>query len=150
MTRLRAVVAAFGRDRSGSTAIEFSVVGLLMITILLAAMQFSLLFLSQMRLHDTLSDAATGANTALLNDSVALKKLICGNLILVNSCETKILLEKAPVANFSTSAQAITGISFTPGVSGDAMLLRAAADIVNFVPGLPTMKISGTALYARP
>lgn len=147
---LRALVALFGRDRSGSTAIEFGVVGLMMVTILIATIQFSMMLLCQMRLHDTLSDAATGANTALLADKAGLTTLICGNLILVDNCAGTLLLEKAPVTAFSTGSQPITGATFAAGTKGDAMLMRATAKIVTFVPGLPTLSVSGTTLFASP
>lgn len=147
---LRALVALFGRDRSGATAIEFAVVGLMMVTILVATIQFSMLLLCQMRLHDTLSDAATGANTALLADKAGLRTLICDNLILVDSCSSTLLLEKAPVTAFATGWQPITGGAFTAGTKGDAMLMRATAKIVTFVPGLPALSVSGTTVFASP
>ncbi|AMJ58944.1 hypothetical protein AXW83_00295 [Bosea sp. PAMC 26642] len=143
-------MAAFGRDRSGSTAIEFGVVGLMLVTILLATIQFSMMLLCQMRLHDTLSDVATGANTALLADKAGLRVLICDNLILVDNCAGTLLLEKAPVKTFSTGPQPIAGATFAAGTKGDAMLIRATANIVTFVPGLPALSVSGTTLFASP
>ena len=147
---LHRLAATFGRDRSGSTAIEFGVVGLMMVVILIATIQFSMMLLCQMRLHDTLSDAATGANTALLANKAGLQALICGNLILVDNCVGTLLLEKAPVTTFSTGSQPITGATFAAGTKGDAMLMRATAKIVTFVPGLPALSVSGTTLFASP
>ncbi|CAN7566778.1 TadE/TadG family type IV pilus assembly protein [Bosea sp. LjRoot237] len=149
--RLRRRACAFGTDNAGATAVEFGFVGLLFLTVLLAILQFALLFLSQMNLENALSDAATGNTTATYaNNRSEVVERICGRLVLMDNCQTKLLLEMQPLTNYAASGQAIAGTVFTVGAAKEMTLMRARAPLLTVVPGLPQLWIQGQALFMRP
>lgn len=141
---------AFGRDRSGATAVEFAFVGMIMITLLLAILQFSIAFLSQMNIHHALSDAATGNNAqTLAGNRTSVVTQICGKLLMIDNCAANLKLETQALASYSTVSQPITGATFTASALDTPMLMRASAPVVTFVPFLPHLRVSGAALYMR-
>ncbi|MCV9939598.1 pilus assembly protein [Boseaceae bacterium BT-24-1] len=148
--RLIARLGVFRRDVAGSTAVEFAFIGMAFITLSLGIIQFALVFMAQMYLHDAVSEAATGKTTATYagNRSEAVNQ-ICARMFVLDSCATKLALEAQPLASYSTAQQAISGTVFVAAVVGTPMLMRAKAPVVTFVPGLPQLSISATALYAR-
>lgn len=149
--RLRRRACAFGRDNAGATAVEFGFIGLLFLTVLLAILQFALLFLSQVNLENALSDAATGNTAATYaNNRSEVVERICGRLLLMDSCQTKLLLEMQPLKDYAASGQAIAGTVFTVGAVGEMTLIRARAPVITVVPGLPQLWIRGQALFMRP
>lgn len=141
---------AFRNDNAGATAVEFGLIGLLFLTVLMAILQFALLFLSQLNLENALADAATGNTAATYsNNRTVVAERICGRLLLMDSCGTKILLEMQPLKNYA-SGQAIAGTVFTVGGVGEMTLMRARAPVITVVPGLPQLWIRGQALFMRP
>jgi Flp pilus assembly protein TadG len=148
---LRRRACAFGGNNAGATAVEFGFVGFLFLTVLLAILQFSLLFLSQMNLENALSDAATGNTTATYaNNRSGVVERICGRLFLMDKCQTNILLEMQPLANYAASGQPIAGTVFTAGPVKEMTLIRARAPLLTVVPGMPRLWIQGQALFMRP
>lgn len=141
---------AFRRDAAGATAVEFAFVGLILITLLLGIIQFALVFMAQMYLHDAVSEAATGrtAGTYAGNRTQVVTQ-ICARLIAIDNCGSNLLVENQPLTNYPTAAQQISGAIFAAPAIGTPMLIRARAPVVTFVPGLPTLRVSATALYAR-
>lgn len=155
LLRLRRIlhrkVRAFRSDDAGATAVEFGFIGLLFFMVLLAILQFALLFLSQMSLENALSDATTGDTAATYSASRSVvAERICSRLILMDNCETRLLLEMQPLKNYSTSEQAITGTVFSIGAAHDVVLMRARAPVLTVVPGMPQLWISGQAMFMRP
>jgi Flp pilus assembly protein TadG len=149
--RLHRRACAFGADNAGATAVEFGFIGLLFLTVLMAILQFALLFLSQMNLENALSDAATGNTAATYaNNRTEVVERICGRLILMDSCQSRLLLEMQPLANYAASGQAIAGTTFTAGAAKEMTLMRARAPVLTIVPGLPQLWIQGQALFMRP
>lgn len=141
---------AFRRDKAGSTAVEFAFVGMIFITLLLGIIQFSLVFMAQMYLHDAVSEAATGNTTATYaGNKSGVVTQICARMFVLDDCANKMLLEAQPLDNYSTTGQAIAGTTFVAAVVGTPMLMRAQAPVLTFVPGLPQITISATALYGR-
>jgi Flp pilus assembly protein TadG len=141
----------FDRDVAGSTAVEFAFIGLAFLVLMLGILQFALAFMAQMYLHDAVSDAATGrtAGTYAGNRTQVVNQ-ICGRMIAIDNCASRILVETQPLASYGTGAQPITGASFVAGTAGTLMLIRARAPVVTFVPGLPQLFVTGAALYRRP
>jgi Flp pilus assembly protein TadG len=141
---------AFRRDAAGATAVEFAFVGLIFITLLLGIIQFALVFMAQMYLHDAVSDAATGrtAGTYAGNRAQVVTQ-ICARLIAIDNCGSNLLVENQPLNNYPTAAQEISGAVFATPAIGTPMLIRARVPVVTFVPGFPTLRVSATALYAR-
>lgn len=148
--RLRRAAARFSRDHRGTTAVEFGAVAALLVSLLMAVLQFSLYFLCQMSMHNALADIATGANTAALSSQSSINGLVCDQLVLADSCSSTLLVEKAPLANFPAAAQPVTGASFANGTTGVMMLIRAKANVVTFIPGFSTLTVSAAAVYASP
>jgi Flp pilus assembly protein TadG len=148
--RLAARLGIFRRDMAGSTAVEFAFIGMIFITLLLGIVQFALLFMAQMYLHDAVSEAATGNTTATYagNRSGAVSQ-ICARMFVLDDCESNLALETQPLASYSGAEQAISGAVFVAAATGTPMLMRAKAPVVTFVPGLPQLNISATALYAK-
>lgn len=149
--RLKERLVAFRRDAAGATAVEFAFIGLAFIMLVLGILQFALVFTAQMYIHDALSDAATGrtAGTYAGNRSQVVTQ-ICERGISISNCAVNLQLETQPLANYSTTAQPVTGTTFAAGTSGTIMLMRARAPVTTIVPGLPTLHVSGAALYTRP
>jgi Flp pilus assembly protein TadG len=148
--RLTVRLGAFRRDMMGATAVEFAFIGLAFVTLLLGIIQFALVFMAQMYLHDALSEAATGrtAGTYAGNRTQVVAQ-ICARLIAIDNCATNLLVENQPLANYPEAAQPISGVVFAVPAVRTPMLIRARAPVVTFVPGLPTLRVSATALYAR-
>lgn len=145
-----ASLRAFHGDRSGATAVEFAFVGIVMVTLLLAILQFSIAFLSQMNIHHALSDAATGNNAqTLAGNRASVVTQVCARLLMIDNCTANLRLETQALANYSTVSQPITGAVFVASALGTPMLMRASAPVVTFVPFLPTLRVSGAALYMR-
>lgn len=135
---------------AGSTAVEFAFIGLAFITLLLGIIQFALVFMAQMYLHDAVSEAATGKTAATYaGNRAGVVTQICDRMFVLDDCASKLLVETQPLTNYPTTPQAISGTTFVAAVAGTPMLIRAKAPVVTFVPGLPQLTISATALYAR-
>lgn len=149
--RLVKRLGAFRHDAAGATAVEFAFIGLAFVTLVLGILQFALVFTAQMYIHDALSDAATGRTAATFagNRSQVITQ-ICERGIALDNCTANLQLEAQPLASYSTTAQAISGTTFVAGTSGTIMLMRARARVATIVPGLPTLHVSGAALYTRP
>jgi len=142
---------AFRRDVAGSTAIEFAFIGMTFVVLLLGILQFALAFMAQMYIHDAVSDAATGRTAGTYaGNQTQVKTQICGRLIAIDNCAGNILVETQPLANYAAGSQPVTGATFVAGTSGTMMLIRAKAPVITFVPGLPTLHVTGAALYTRP
>lgn len=147
----KAHLRAFRRDIAGSTAIEFAFIGMAFVVLLLGILQFALAFMAQMYIHDAVSDAATGRTAGTYAGNRAqVKNQICGRLIAIDNCVGSLLLETQPLADYAAGSQPITGATFVAGTSGTMMLIRAKAQVITFVPGLPTLHVTGAALYTRP
>lgn len=148
--RAAGALRGFHRDRSGATAVEFAFVGLIIVTLLLAILQFSIAFLSQMNIHHALADAASGNNArTLAGDRAGVVTQICGRLLLIDNCAANLRLETQPLANYAATAQPITGTTFSASAVGNLMLMRASAPVITFVPFLPNLRVSGAVLYVR-
>lgn len=144
-------VQAFGNDKAGATAVEFAFVGLLFLVVLLAILQFALVFLSQLNLENALADAATGNTTATYaNNRSVVAERICSRLILMDDCGTKLLLEMQPLKSYAAAGQPIAGTVFTVAPAKELTLMRARAPVITVIPGLPQLWISGQALFMRP
>ncbi|WP_332697533.1 TadE/TadG family type IV pilus assembly protein [Bosea sp. (in: a-proteobacteria)] len=149
MSRLGSRLGAFARDARGAAAVEFAFVGVVFISLLLAVLQFALVFLTQMNLHDAVSDAATGNNAqTLAGNRSAVVTQICGRMVIADNCVTNISLEAQPLSAYGGAAQPI-GATFSSATVGTPMVIRARVPVVTFVPGLPDLSVSGSALYAR-
>lgn len=148
-TRIR--LAAFRRDVAGATAVEFAFIGMTFVVLMLGILQFALAFMAQMYIHDAVSEAATGrtAGTYAGNRGAVVNQ-ICARMIAIDDCATNLRLETQPLASYGTTAQPVTGATFVAGTSGTVMLIRAQAPVITFVPGLPTLNVTGAALYTRP
>ncbi|MGE7470558.1 TadE family protein [Bosea sp. NPDC003192] len=147
---LRRRARAFRNDNAGATAVEFGLIGLLFLTVLMAILQFALLFLSQLNLENALADAATGNTAATYaNNRTVVSERICDRLLLMDSCATKLLLEMQPLKNYAPG-QAVAGTVFTAGGAGEMTLIRARAPVITIVPGLPQLWVRGQALFMRP
>lgn len=149
--RLTERLHTFRRDAAGATAVEFAFIGLAFITLILGILQFALVFTAQMYIHDALSDAATGRTAATYagNRSQVVTQ-ICERGIALDNCAANLQLETQPLANYSATTQPVAGTTFVAGTSGTIMLMRARAPVTTIVPGLPTLHVSGAALYTRP
>ncbi len=149
--RLAARFGRFGRDARGSTAVEFAFIGLIFIVSMLGIIQFALAFMAQMYLHDAVSEAATGRTAGTYaGNRTQVAAQICGRMIALDNCAANLLLETQPLANYSATAQPVSGAVFVAGTSGTVMLLRARARVLTFVPGLPALQVRAAALYTRP
>jgi len=148
--RLAARLGAFRRDAAGSTAVEFAFIGIAFVVLLLGIIQFALVFMAQMYLHDAVSDAATGRTTGTYaGNRSAVVTQICARMFALDNCASNLLVENQPLINYPTTAQPISGTTFAAATVRVPMLIRARAPVVTFVPGLPTLRVSATALYAR-
>lgn len=148
--RLAARLGVFRRDMAGSTAVEFAFIGMASITLLLGMFQFALVFMAQMYLHDAVSEAATGNTTATYAGSKPeVVAQICARMFVLDNCQSNLALETQPLASYPGAEQVISGAVFVAAATGTPMLMRARAPVVTFVPGLPQLTISATALYAK-
>lgn len=148
--RCAARLVAFRRDVSGATSVEFAFVGLTFFILLLAILQFALAFLAQMYLRDAVSEAATGRTAGTYAGNRAqVAAQICARMIALDDCARNLLVEAQPLSSYPPAAQPITGAAFAAAAVGTPMLIRARAPVVTFVPGLPTLRVSAAALYAR-
>lgn len=151
MAHLAARSRAFCRNAAGSTAVEFAFIGMAFIVLMLGILQFALAFMAQMYIHDAVSDAATGRTAATYAGNRAqVVTQICARMIAIDNCAGNLLVETQPLANYGGGTQPITGAAFVAGAAGTLMLIRARAPVVTFVPGLPTLHVSGAALYRKP
>lgn len=135
---------------AGSTAVEFAFVGMILVTLILGILQFALVFMAQMYLHDAVAEAGTGKTTATYaGNRAGVVTQICARMFVLDDCASKLALEAQPLASYSTAQQPIDGTTFVAAPVGTPMLMRAKAPVVTFVPFLPQLNISATALYAR-
>jgi Flp pilus assembly protein TadG len=149
--RLAVCLQAFRRDRKGAVAVEFAFIGLTSMILLLSILQFSLAFLAQMYIRDAVAEAATGRTAGTYAGNRAqVAQQICQRMIALENCAGNLRLETQPLSNYGPAAQPITGATFVAGPSGAAMMMRARAPVITFVPGLPTLHVSAAALYVRP
>lgn len=150
LKRLASRLGALRGDTAGSTAVEFAFVGLAFVTVFLGLFQFSLAFMAQMYIHDAVSEAATGQTTSTYaGNRSAVVNQICARMIAVENCTANMRVEAQPLANYATSAQAISGGTFTAATANTLMMIRAQAPVVTFLPGFPTLQVKAAAIYRR-
>lgn len=131
-------------------AVEFAFVGMILVTMILGIFQFALVFMAQLYLHDAVAEAATGKTTATYaGNRAGVVTQICERMFIVDGCTSKLALETQPLSSYSTAPQPITGTIFVAATVGTPMLMRAKAPVVTFVPFIPQLNVSATALYAR-
>jgi len=121
------------------------------LTVVLAILQFALVFLSKLNLENALADAATGNTAATYsNNRAVVVERICGRLVLMDDCGTKLLLEMQPLKNYAAGGQPVAGTVFTVAPAKELTLIRARAPVITVIPGIPQLWISGQALFMRP
>jgi Flp pilus assembly protein TadG len=111
------------RDRRGTTAVEFAIVGSLFLATVLVILEISLALFTQENLDDAVRDAARQIKIGTLTGtgssySSKLTSIVCADALLVPSCSKVIQIYVASAASGSTPGAGFTTLSgpaFTNG-----------------------------------
>lgn len=136
----------------GATAVEFALIGPILVLMLLGCMQFSLVFLSQMQIKMALADVASTAlnpTSTSSRDPAAIRTAICSNLMMAENCTANLKLEQRPASDLSGGYRTITGATFDAGAANQVLVIRAKAPIYTFVPGVEKFSVSATSIWLK-
>lgn len=141
-----------GRDRRGSTAVEFALLAWPIVMLVIGGIQLAIYQYTQLMLSNALFDTAASPGTEVLTgDQDGYKTLVCASIRIMPAatCKAKILVEMAPLINVPTAAQSVQGTFFLPGVPMNLMLLRAAIPAVKILPLLPAIWAKSSVVFRR-
>jgi Flp pilus assembly protein TadG len=129
----------FGRDHSGTSAVEFALVAAPLIFLLLGILQVGVVFFSNFALEDAVERGARLVRTGQAQgngfDAAKFKSEVCKFLIAPISC-AGLKLDIRSYSNFGSAAAGLTepldssgnmktNFSYDPGVGGDVVIVRA-------------------------
>ena len=155
---LAPITARLKRDQNGATAIEFAMIGPILIVIIFSLLELSWLIIKMLLLDNAVEVAAKQIYIGNVPDRAAFESLICDNLPLFNNCSELVNIEAVEIAGFGDIPSSEPECrdsgedSFTPtatyttGTSSAIVFLRVCVTAPLFTPGLGF----GTALPKQP
>jgi Flp pilus assembly protein TadG len=130
-------LAAFGRDASGASAIEFAIVAIPLIWLILATMQVGLLYSANYSLENATAQGGrlirTGQAQSKKFNAEDFKKEVCKYLTSMLSCE-KLKVDVRRFESFTKSeltnpldsnGEMKTSFSYDPGAGGEVVVVRS-------------------------
>ncbi len=136
--RLARAVETFPRAARGATMVEFAIVAAPILFLLFGIIEAGLVFIATYELENAAGDAArlvrTGQAQIKGMDAAALKSSICGEVVLLSNCNASLQLSVQSFSTFvgvvpptpvSKSGTLNTSFTYSPGGSGDIVLLTA-------------------------
>ena len=128
----------FARARRGSAAVEFAFVAAPFVALVFAIIELGLVFLVQTSLDNAISDTArlirTGELQASSGTATTFKAAICDNMSwLGNGCASNLNIDVRVFTSFAgqtppnpaaSGTFVTTGLTFSPGVGRDIVLVR--------------------------
>ena len=141
-------------DASGASAVEFAMVLFPFLTLCLGVIQFVFLHYTQQTLSDALYSSASNPEAELISGSKSgyIAK-ICAKITFQTDCQnatTGIKVEMMRLDDLSTTTTAIAGLTFTPGASGDVLVLRATMPTPQIVAFIPQLTAKDSVIFRRP
>jgi Flp pilus assembly protein TadG len=152
--RFNRLVARLSGRRDGSAAVEFAMVALPFLALIMGILEISMIYLVSTTLENATSDVARQIRTGQLQTTggataATFAASICGELSwLGSSCSSNLYVDVRTFASFSSVTQTspinngaidTTALSFTPGVAGDIVVVRAFYKWTLFTPVLDGM-----------
>lgn len=139
----RHLIARFGRDRKGVSAVEFALVATPFFALLFAILETALVFLASQLMETSVADAARLVRTGQAQmqgfEAADFKAEVCGSLVLISRqrCEQDMLLDVTTYETFAAAAlpqnrppidddgRFDASDTYQPGVGGDIVVVRA-------------------------
>jgi Flp pilus assembly protein TadG len=128
----------FGRDTKGQAAVEFAMVALPFFVLMMAALDFGLMFFATSTLENGVVEAArrirTGEVAAAGSSAAQFKQMICDEVSMLLACDQRLAVDVRVFDNFDdvNFPAALDGngnlsgaMQFQPGTAGDIVLVRA-------------------------
>jgi len=150
-------VAVFLRDRSATSAVEFAIVSSPLILLMLGLLQMGIYFMAQSSLDSGVSRTAetlrnnftTGATPTLLNAAALKTSVVASAGGLLNNDSTS-AVEIRQLVSIDSALVPIADGTVDYGSTTSVLVLRAQAQVMNFVPGLSGLaKIQSSAIIRR-
>ena len=123
-----------------------------MIGLVMCILQLVIIQYTQVLLNDALYTSAANPEPELLVNNAALYKTrVCTKIRTMPSatCLSTLVLQMGLLQSYSTTAAAISASSFSSGVSGDVIILRAALPPTRFIPLLPYWTAKSSVVLRR-
>jgi Flp pilus assembly protein TadG len=157
-----AIVRAFLRDPGATAAVEFAIVSSPMIVLMLGLLQMGIYFMAQSALDSGVSSTAetqrnyfyTGTSPTLLT-AAQLKTSVTANSGGLLSNNSTAGVEIQPLINLDGALTPIVdgtvnyGSPGSDSQPGSVLVLRAQAQVMNFVPGLSALAMVKSAAIIR-
>lgn len=136
------------RDQKGVTAIEFAMVGPILIAMIFSIIELSFLILKMLLVENAVEIASKQIYTGKVPDRAAFEQLICDNLPLFSNCQDLVNVEAIEITTFeavpSTNAECRDSgentfeplRSYSTGTASAIMFLRVCVTTPIFTPGL--------------
>lgn len=141
-------------DASGASAVEFALVVFPFLALCLGVIQFVLLHYTQQTLSDAIYSSASNPEAELVSGSKSgyIAK-ICAKITFQTDCLSAtngIKVEMMRLDDLPTTTTAIAGSTFTPGASGDVLVLRATMPTPRIVAFIPQLTAKDSVVFRRP
>lgn len=136
----------------GATAIEFALIIPVFVILLIACIQLSLVFLSELQIRTAIADVASTApdpNQSSARDPAAIRQTICNSLVMADNCTANLRLEQSDASALSGTYKPITGSQFATGADNQVMVIRAEAPIITIIPGFTPISVSATSIWLK-
>jgi Flp pilus assembly protein TadG len=147
--RTRFSVAAacreFRRDRKGSAAIQFAVLGIPFLMMIFAILEVALSFFAGQALETATQDASRMIMTLQANDAAAFKTNLCSRTTMFPNCNGSMYVDVQSYSSFASIPQnsLVDGSGnfagqtrYSPGNQGDIVVVQATYPWPVFVTGL--------------
>lgn len=151
--RNRLSAAAFARCEKGIAALELGLVAMPLTMLLVGILQLVVFQYTQSLLSNGLYDSAARPPASVLaSDQSLFKGDLCDRIVIMAraSCVAAVVVEMARLDSVATTATPITGTTFSSGTSQQAIVLRAALPVTQFVPFIPVMTAKSSVVFRKP
>ena len=155
MRRVIPRLRSFGGNRSGASAVEFSIVAMPFILVIMMTLQMGVFYMTQSALDsgtvqaaDSLVNQFYNGTTPTIPTASTLKTLVATKAGGMIHNDTTLSVELREFSALTTASVAI-GNTVDPSVAGDILALRTQARVPMFVPGFSSLAMVRSAALVR-
>lgn len=152
--RRRTAIFRLLSDPKGASAVEFALVLFPFLLLCLGILQFVFLHYTQQTLSNALYDSASNPEAELVaGNKTGYVTKVCSKIAFQASClnsTSGLKIEMMRLDDLPVVVTAITGSTFSPGSSGDVLVLRASMPAPQIVGFMPQMTAKDSVIFRRP
>ncbi|WP_187272970.1 TadE family protein [Methylobacterium sp. WL69] len=141
-------------DMTGASAVEFALVVFPFLLLCLGILQFVFLNYTQQTLSNALySSASRPESELILGSRSGYVTKLCAKIVFQAACldsTTGVKVEMMRLDDLPTTPTAIAGTTFSPGSSGDVLVLRATMPTPQILAFIPQLTAKDSVIFRRP